>query len=68
MTSRCCSIALGEKNRNIYNANIDFLHEIINIFTQLKIGNGQFKPVQRGIIISTKSIIELSKYLIRKEF
>jgi len=67
MTSRCCSIALGEKNRNIYNANIDFLNEIINIFTQLQIGNGQFKPVQRGIIISTKSIIELSKYLITEK-
>lgn len=32
------------------------------------VGNGtQFKPVQRGVIISIKSIIELSTYLINEK-
>lgn len=66
MTSRCCTIVLGTKNENVYNASLDFLNNVINIFTQLKIGNG-FKPVQRGIIISTTSIIELTNYLITKK-
>lgn len=66
MTSRCCSVALGKKNENTYNNSIKFLYEIINIFTRLKIGN-QFKPVQRGIIISTKSIIELTATLITEK-
>lgn len=47
--------------------NIDFLREVINIFTKLKIGSGNFKPVQRGIIISIQSIIDLSEYLIIKK-
>lgn len=65
MTSRYYKVALG-KNNNLYKENIDFLHEIINIFTNLKIGSGGFKSVQRGIIISTQSIIDLTKYLITK--
>lgn len=65
ITSRCCTLALGTKNENVYNENIDFLNEIIDIFTKLKIGiAGDFKPVQRGIIITTKSIIDLTQYLI----
>lgn len=43
------------------------MREIINIFTNLKIGSGAFKPVQRGIMISTQSIIDLTEYLITKK-
>lgn len=64
MTFRYSKIALGKKHTNVYDKNIDFLHEIINIFTHLKIGSGGFKPVQRGIMISTQSIIDLTEYLI----
>jgi len=52
-----------KKNENVYSENIDFLKEVIYIFTNLEIGN-KFKPVQRGTIISTTSIIELTEYLI----
>jgi len=48
MTSRYCKLALGKKDANIYRENIDFLNEVINIFTKLRIGNGGFKPVQRA--------------------
>lgn len=64
MTSRSCQVALGTKNENVYTEKIIFLNEVIHIFTNLSIGNGNFKPVQRGVIISTKSIIELTQYLI----
>lgn len=64
MTSRCCKLALGTKNENVYHESIQFLNEIIDIFLKLKIGTGSFKPVQRGIMISTKSIIDLTEYLI----
>jgi len=64
MTSRYRKIALGKKNIDIYEENVDFLREVINIFTDLKIGNGGFKPVQRGIMISTQSVIDLTEYLI----
>lgn len=39
MTSRYSKIALGNtKNNNVYNENIAFLHDIINIFSKLQIG------------------------------
>lgn len=48
MTSRSCCTALGTKNNEIYNASISFLHEIIDLFTKIKIGIKEiFKPVQR---------------------
>lgn len=66
MTSRYHKIALGKKDTNLYSENIDFLHEVINIFTALKIGSSGFKPVQRGIMISTQSVIDLTEYLITR--
>lgn len=64
MTSRFYKVALGKNNNDIYEDNINFLHKIINIFTNLQIGTSGFKPVQRGIMISTQSVIDLTEYLI----
>lgn len=50
----------------MYNTNINFLYKVIDIFTQLEIGKGTFKPVQRGIIITTTSVINLTEYLIKE--
>lgn len=66
MMSRYHKIALGKKDTNLYSENIDFLHEVINIFTALKIGSGGFKPVQRGIMIGIQSVIDLTEYLITR--
>lgn len=64
MISRSCCTALGTKNKEIYNASISFLHEIIDLFTK-KIGIKEiFKPVQKGIILSTTLIINLVQYLL----
>lgn len=65
MTSRYYKLALDTKNENLYKENISFLNEIIDIFMKLKVGIGnKFNPVQRETIISTKSAIELTEYLI----
>lgn len=67
MTSRNCKIALGLKNEEIYNANIKFLYEIIDLFKNIGIGKKEiFKPVQRGIILTTTSVINLVEYLLNK--
>jgi len=66
MTSRYCGTALGLKNKEKYNANVTFLREMINLFERIKIGNKDiFKPVQKGIILSTTSIINLVEYLLK---
>jgi len=61
ITSRSCNLAFGKKNDIV--KILIFLKEVIYIFTNLEIDN-KFKPVQKGIIISTTSIIELTEYLI----
>lgn len=66
MTSRNCNKALGLKDKNIYNNSITFLYEIIDLFNKIKIDHKEtFKPVQRGIILSTTSIINLVEYLLQ---
>ena len=39
MTSRTCCTALDTRNKEIYNANISFLREIIDLFTKIKISS-----------------------------
>jgi len=66
MTSRNCNVALGLKSKEKYDANVTFLREMINLFEKIKIGNKDiFKPVQRGIILSTTSVLNLVEYLLK---
>lgn len=73
VTSRTPKIALGKVSGDTFSEkkfeeSIAFLESIIELFQEMKVGNGtQFKPVQRGVIITTKSIIELSTYLINEK-
>lgn len=67
MTARRCSVALGKLYIDKFNENVSFLHECIYLFKHLTVGSkGQFKPVQRGIIIATTSIIELTQFLLEE--
>lgn len=67
MTSRHCSISLGIKDITKYKNTVSFLNEFMEIFCHLHIGDkGYFKPVQKGVIISTKSILDLADYLFRE--
>lgn len=70
VTSRSRRVALGitpgnEKSENTYNQSIEFLESVIELFKNIGIGHThKFKPVQCGIMMTTKSVIELTKYLI----
>lgn len=70
VTSRTPNLALrkisgNELSENKFQTSVTFLESIIELFSEIIIGSGaQFKSVQREVIISTKSIIEWSMYLI----
>lgn len=73
MTSRTQNLALrkipgNELSESKFQTSVAFLESIIKLFQEMIVGSGaQFKPVQRGVIISTKSIIELSTYLLNEK-
>lgn len=65
MSSRVPKLALGKLNETKFNESIDFLNEVIEVISQIEVGILKtWKPFQTGIIISTKSAIELTKYLL----
>lgn len=63
MSSRQPAMALSKKHVERYDEEIRFLNEIVATFARLEIGNGSWKPIQTGIILSTKSVIQLSDEL-----
>jgi len=64
----CNCIAKIRKKRKFakhFDENIEFLKSIIDLFSNIQIGQEEkFKPVQCGITITTASFIELANYLI----
>ena len=68
MSSYNIKNALSRINMSAYNDAINFFERSIRIFREMKIGNGHFKPVQTGCMISTKSVMELSKTLLDSGF
>lgn len=69
MTSKHCSIALGKLYEENFIESMFFLHEFIEFFKNLTVGQkGQFKPMQKGIIITTTSILDvLTNYLLEEK-
>lgn len=68
MSSRHCSVALGKLHIEKYNENVDFLNEFLELFKNLTVGQKQqFKPVQKGIMITTISILQLTNYLLEEK-
>lgn len=65
-------VALGKKSANenreeIYTNIVNFLESCIDLFCNMRVGNkGAFKPVQTGLMLTTKSYIELTDYLIQE--
>lgn len=60
--------ALGVLNRSTYEDNISFLKIVEQLFSSMRVGQkGEFKPFQKGIIISINSIIEMTQYLIEQK-
>lgn len=71
ITARIPKLALGKtshrKGEIKYKKNIAFLHSVVELIRNINIGYKKtFKPVQKGIMITTTSIIELTNYLLNK--
>ena len=65
MLSRRPSIALGKKCKSKRNESTQFLEHFKDLISRMKIGGSVgWKPVQRGIVISTLSILGLQKRLL----
>ena len=45
---------------------IEFLESVIDCFQNMKVGNGNFKPLQRGVVNTTKTVIDLNTFLIEQ--
>ena len=65
MTSRHPVFALSKCNEDAYNCAIKFLNDFIDLFERIKIGYKKtWKPCQKGVLISTKSILDIQEYLL----
>ncbi|KYN22226.1 hypothetical protein ALC57_05381 [Trachymyrmex cornetzi] len=72
ITSRYATLALGKNPANenslqTYTKTVEFLESCIDLFCDMQIEKKEiFKPVQTGLMITTKSYIEITEYLITK--
>ncbi|KAG0442804.1 hypothetical protein HPB47_015605 [Ixodes persulcatus] len=66
MSSRHPVLAIRKQNLSSYRNAIEFLTKFQQLFRQLKIGDGAYKPVQAGVVLSTKSVLDLQEMLIDK--
>lgn len=66
MSSRHPVLAISRQNEACYQNTLDFLVKFKDLFLHLTIGDGAFKPVQAGVILSTKSILDLQQSLIER--
>lgn len=65
LSARKAPFALSKGRLEKYNEAIQFLYEFIDLITSVTFGvKASWKPFQTGIILTTKSFIELSAYLI----
>lgn len=65
MSSRSPANALSKLNTDSYNAAIQFLINFMELIDSVEIGDKKiWKPSQTGILITTKSILQLQEYLI----
>lgn len=68
MCGRSIDVALSYLNIDKYNEIINFLNDFIIFIETLKVGAGQWKPFQTAMLISTKTVIDLSFYLLNNGF
>lgn len=66
MSGRNLYLALGFNNIKKFEETIAFLHEVIELFKGLKIGQkGNWKPFQTAVIMSTTTVLQLISFLLR---
>lgn len=65
VSSRSLTFAISKQNEEKYIETMNFLYEFVELISSLQFGKkSDWKPFQKGIIISTMSIIQISTYLI----
>ena len=68
MSSRTLKLALSNHNSQKLKEAIDFLEEVMELIESLQVGEKHiWKPWQTGILITTKSVIELSRFLLESQ-
>ncbi|XP_034048143.1 uncharacterized protein LOC117529457 isoform X2 [Thalassophryne amazonica] len=64
MTSRHPVLALSRLNEEKYQEAVTCLQTVICLFNGARIGNGDWKPLQTGVVLSTISVLELAEELL----
>ena len=65
MSSRSIMMALSKYHVKQYSSAMEFLQSVIELFGTLEIGKkGHWKPVQTGVIMSTTSVVHLSRHVL----
>lgn len=67
MSNRSVKLAFSQRNSEKYNETVTFLEDCIEVFKDMKVGElNSWKPIQRGLILATTSILQLQKHLINQ--
>jgi len=67
MTSRYEKLALSHLDENVYEDNITFLKDFMNIIRGITVGDGKWKPFQSGLILCTQTALDLQVEYLEKE-
>lgn len=66
MSSRHPVLAISRQNEARYKDTLDFLSNFKDLLLRVTIGDGVFKTVRAGVMLSTKSILDLQQNLIER--
>ena len=68
ISSRTSQMALSKFSMEKYDESISLLQDVIELFLNIKIGDkGSWKPIQTGIVTTTKSVLGLQDLLLNKK-
>jgi hypothetical protein len=72
ISSRTTTLALSKFNLRVYQETLLFLDEFITLFSSLQVapdknGKALWKPIQTGVILTTKSILDLQNLFLNEK-
>ncbi|KAL1476312.1 hypothetical protein MTO96_036603, partial [Rhipicephalus appendiculatus] len=68
LTSRHIGTAFSYSKPEEYDKAVSFMLFFMNLFRDIKIADGSWKPVQTGVLLSTTSILSLQKDLLKEGY
>lgn len=68
MCSRNIGTAFSQGKPEQHEKAVDFMQFFINLFRNIKIADGAWKPVQTGVLLSTTSILSLQEDLLKEGY